>query len=64
MSSQFARRTLSPAFLNLARPPKRFCTCARTRSVAAMDDNDLDALLPDEGFQILEKPKHDAQPKG
>ena len=22
------------------------------------------ALLPDEGFQILEKPKNDAEPKG
>jgi hypothetical protein len=31
---------------------------------AAVTDADLDALLPDEGFQVLAPPKNDAQPKG
>ena len=30
----------------------------------AVTDADLDALLPDEGFQVLTPPKNDAQPKG
>ena len=33
-------------------------------SNAAVTDADLDALLPDEGFQVLAPPKKDAEPKG
>ena len=33
-------------------------------SNAAVTDADIDALLPDEGFQVLPPPKNDAQPKG
>ena len=30
----------------------------------AVTDADLDALLPDEGYETLPPPKNDAQPKG
>ena len=33
-------------------------------SNAAVTDADLDALLPNEGFETLPPPKKDAQPKG
>ena len=33
-------------------------------SNAAVTDADLDALLPDEGYETLPPPKQDAQPKG
>ena len=31
---------------------------------AAVTDADLDALLPDEGYETLPPPKQDAEPKG
>ena len=31
---------------------------------AAVTDADLDALLPDEGYETLAPPKQDAEPKG
>ena len=33
-------------------------------SNAAVTDADLDALLPDQGYETLPPPKNDAQPKG
>jgi hypothetical protein len=35
-----------------------------TATNAAVTDADLDALLPDEGYETLPPPKNDAQPKG
>ena len=41
-------------------------TAAATQKLASnapVTDSDIDALLPDEGFQVLTKPNKDAQPE-
>ena len=43
---------------------KAAATTQLLASNAAVTDADLDAVLPDEGFQVLPPPKQDAQPKG